>query len=112
MGDDMGEKLKTLDRDGFLRRAVIREVALPGGANVCIRALSASVIVAGAENAADVFEPANLLVCSLCDENGKLLFGEGEKSEAMTVDHMALKIILDAIMELNGLKSEGAPEKN
>ncbi|MDR2696035.1 MAG: hypothetical protein LBC79_06615 [Deltaproteobacteria bacterium] len=108
----MDERLKTLDREGCLRRAVIREVLLPDGSSVCIRALSASVIVSGVDNAADVFEPANLLVHSLCDESGRPLFGEGEKSEAMSVDHMALKVILDAIVELNGLKAGGAPEKN
>jgi hypothetical protein len=103
---------RILDREGFLQRAVIREVPLPDGAAVCIRALSASLLVAGADAAAGVFEPANLLVHSLCDASGRLLFAEEEKNAAMTVDHMALKIILDAILDLNGLKAEGAPEKN
>ena len=108
---------KPLDREGFLKRIVTRPVPLPDGSVVCIRALPASMIVSGAEDAAKTFESANMLVQSLCDENGKLLFGEGEKQEAMTIDHMALKILLDEILDLNGLKppkegEEGAPEKN
>ncbi|MCL1940031.1 MAG: hypothetical protein FWG04_05160 [Desulfovibrionaceae bacterium] len=112
----MGERMKALDRDGFLKRAVIREVSLPDGSTVCIRALPASMLVAGADSAASVFEPANLLVRSLCDENGALLFRDDEKSEIMAVDHMALKAILDAILELNGLgrheTEAGSAEKN
>ena len=108
----MGEKQKILDREGFLKRAVIRQVPLSDGSIVCIRALSASTIVSGADSVANAFEPASLLVKSLCDADGKLLFEEGETGEAMAVDHMALKTILDAILDLNGLKTEGAPEKN
>lgn len=108
---------KPLDREGFLKRIVTRPVPLPDGSVVCIRALPASLIVSGAEDAAKTFESANLLVQSLCDEDGKLLFGAGEKDQAMTIDHMALKVILEEIVDLNGLKSpkegeEGAPEKN
>ena len=107
----MGEKAKVLDREGFLKRAVIREVSLSDGSIVYIRALSASTIVAGADGA-NVFAPANLLVHSLCDADGKLLFAEGDAGGVMAVDHMALKLILDAVLDLNGLKAEGAPEKN
>lgn len=108
---------KPLDREGFLKRIVTRPVPLPDGSVVCIRALPASLIVSGAEDAAKTFESANMLVQSLCDEDGKLLFGAGEKDQAMTIDHMALKVILEEIVDLNGLKSpkegeEGAPEKN
>ena len=107
----MGERLKALDRVGFLNRAVIREVPLPDGSLVCIRALSASTIVAGADSSAGVFETSNLIVQSLCDMDGTLLLGESDKSAVMNVDHMALKTILEAVLELNGLKDAGA-EKN
>ena len=108
---------KPLDREGFLKRIVTKTVSLPDGSVVCIRALPASLIVSGAEDAAKTFESANMLVQSLCDENGKLLFAEGEKDQAMTIDHMALKVILEEILDLNGLKTPkegeaGAPEKN
>jgi hypothetical protein len=94
---------KPLDRDGFLKRAVTRDVFLSDGAVVRIRALPASMIVQGVADAKEVFDPANLLVKSLCDANGALMFSEGEKNEALTVDHQSLKTILDAIVELNGL---------
>lgn len=108
---------KPLDREGFLKRIVTRPVALPDGSVVCIRALPASLIVSGAEDAEKTFESANMLVQSLCDEHGTLLFAEGEKDQAMTIDHMALKVILNEIIDLNGLKTPtkgeaGAPEKN
>jgi hypothetical protein len=107
---------KTLSRDAFLKRAVIREVPLDDNAVVCIRALPASLIVSGVD-ASGVFEPANLLVHSLCDGNGVLLFAGEEKAQAMTIDHLALKKILDAIIDLNGLRPAEAgeaagPEKN
>ena len=108
---------KPLDREGFLKRVLIKEVPLADGAVVCIRALPASQIVKGAEEAATTFESANLLVHSLCDETGTLLFADDEKAEAMTLDHKSLKTVLDAILDLNGLKppkegEAGAPEKN
>ncbi|MDR2489761.1 MAG: hypothetical protein LBD42_09805 [Desulfovibrio sp.] len=108
---------KPLDREGFLKRIVIRQVPLPDGSVVCVRALPASLIVSGAEDVAKTFESGNMLVQSLCDENGKPLFTEEEKDQAMTIDHMALKVILDEILDLNGLKppkdgEEGAPGKN
>ena len=109
---------KPLDREGFLKRIVIRSEPLPDGSVVCIRALPASLIVSGAEDAAKTFESANMLVQSLCDEDGKLLFAEGEKDQAMTIDHMALKVILEEIVEINGLNpptkdgEEGEPGKN
>ena len=109
----MGERLKALDREGFLNRAVIREVPLPDGSLVCIRALPASAIVSGADSA---FEPGSLLVKSLCDVEGVLLFKEDDKDAVMGVDHLALKTILDAILDLNGLKqaedATGSAEKN
>ncbi|MDL2280150.1 hypothetical protein LJC15_05795 [Desulfovibrio sp. OttesenSCG-928-G11] len=109
--------VKPLDREGYLNRAVIKQIPLPDGSVVCIRALPASLIVSGAEDATKTFESANMLVQSLCDENGKPLFTEGEKDQAMTIDHMALKVILKEILDLNGLRppkegEEGAPEKN
>lgn len=112
---DMGKK--PLTRDGFMKRVVVKEVGLPDGQTVCIRILPASFIVAGADDAANIFEPANLLVHSLCEADGELMFAEGEQGEAMAVDHMALKVILDAILDLNGLRfsqegEAGAPEKN
>ena len=106
-------RLQSLDRDGFLKRAVIREVSLPDGSTVCIRALPASLIVSGSATVDEsVFAPANLLLHSLCGADGRLLFGENDKEAVMAVDHMALKIILDAILDLNGLAPEGALEKN
>lgn len=112
---------KPLDREGFLKRIVTRPVTLPDGSVVCIRALPASLIVSGVEDAAKTFESANMLVQSLCDEDGKLLFSEGDKDQLMTIDYMGIKVILDEIIDLNGLKppagadgeeKEGAPEKN
>lgn len=102
---------KPLDREGFMKRAVIRNVTLEDGSVVCIRALPASLIVSGAENAAKTFESANLLVQSLCDEEGELLFAEGETDQAMTIDHMSLKLLLDEILDLNGLKPPKEGEK-
>lgn len=107
---------KPLDRDGYLKRAFTRPVELSDGAIVNIRALPASLIVSGAQDTS-LFEPANLLVQSLADENGQRLFADGEKSEAMTIDHTSLRVILDAIMELNGLQTAndgtaGDVEKN
>ena len=109
--------MKPLDREGFLKRIVTRPATLPDGSVVCIRALPASLIVSGAEDSTNTFESANMLVQSLCDEHGTLLFSEGEKDQAMTIDHMALKVILEEILDLNGLKpakegEAGAPEKN
>lgn len=108
---------KPLDRQGFLQRIITKPVSLPDGSIVCIRALSASLIVSGAEDADKTFKPANMLIQSLCDEEGNRLFADGEEDQAMSIDHMALKIILEAILDLNGLKpskegEEGAPEKN
>lgn len=115
----MGGEQFPLDREGFLKRIVTKDVPLPDGSLVCIRALPASLIVSGAENSSETFATANMLVQSLCDEHGNLLFGDGEdeKDQAMTVDHLSLKIILDAIVDLNGLRppkegEEGEPEKN
>ena len=109
----MGEKLKPLGRDGFLKRAVVREVPLSDGSVVCIRALPASYIIGGAE---DRFSAVKLLASSLCDESGALMFAEGEGEQAMTVDGASLKNIMAAIMDLNGLKRSegeaGEAEKN
>ena len=110
-------KSTPLNRDGFMRRAVIREVQLDEDSVVCIRALPASMFFAGNEDPQKTFEPANLLVQSLCDKDGALLFAGEETDRVMTVDHMALKKILDAIIDLNGLKAPvgseaGEPEKN
>lgn len=107
----MGENLRTLDREGFLKRFSFKDAALPDGSLVRIRALPARYVVDGPE---DRFAPVKLLVGSLCDENGTLLFAENEGEQAMSVDSASLKIILDAILDLNGLKrdeSDGA-EKN
>lgn len=95
---------KALDREAYLKRVAKRHVPLPDGSVVCIRALPASLIVSGAEEAAKTFEAANLLVQSLCDEDGTLLFGPEETAMAMTIDHVGLKAVLDAIVDLNGLK--------
>jgi len=109
---------KPLSKDAFLKRVVTRVVELDAENSVCIRALPASMIISGIGNDS-VFEPANLLVQSLCDSNGALLFAEEDKSRAMTIDHMALKKILEAIIDLNGLRPDeagtavtGGPEKN
>ena len=99
-----------LTRDGYLNRAVVKVVPLDDGNCVCIRALPASMIVHGAEDAKETFSAANMLVNSLCDEDGALLFAEGEKDLVMRVDHVALKKILDAIAEMNALKPAGDGE--
>lgn len=114
----MGQIAQHLDREGFLKRAVVREVLLPDGKTICIRALPASMIASAVkDNVNEVFEPANLLVKSLCDSDGKLLFASEETDLVMTVDHMTLKLLLDSIMELNGFSSTakgdvGQAEKN
>ena len=109
----MGERQKTLDRDGYMKRFSFKDTELPDGSIVRIRALPASYIVDGAE---ERFSPMSLLVNSLCDENGVLMFAENEGEQAMTVDGASLKIIMDAIMELNGLNRSGdeagSAEKN
>ncbi len=107
----MGGQPKTLDRDGFLKRFSFRDAALPDGSIVRIRALPARYVVDGPE---DRFSPVKLLVNSLCDENGELLFADDEGDQAMSVDSASLKIILDAVLDLNGLKRDeaGAAEKN
>ena len=104
--------MKPLNREEYLKRVSKRQVPLPDGSVVCIRALPASLIVAGADDAATTFEAANLLVQSLCDEDGELLFTPDEKDMAMTIDHIGLKAVLDAITDLNGLKppAEGEAE--
>jgi len=94
---------KALDRDGYLKRVFMQPVELTDGAVINIRALPASVIVNGAQDAT-LFEPANLLVQSLVDESGQRLFEDGEKDQAMTIDHTSLRAVLDAIMALNGLQ--------
>lgn len=99
---------RILDRESFLKRAVIREVSLADGAVVCIRALPAGVIVAGGEEAKKAFEPANLLTHSLCDENGARLFAEEETDLALTIDHSSLSTLMKEILDLNGLR----PVKN
>lgn len=107
----MAGTLKTLDREGFLRRFSYKDVALPDGSAVRVRALPASYVVDGPD---DRFSPVNLLVSSLCDENGAPLFAGDEGEQAMAVDSASLRIILDAILDLNGLSRDeaGAPEKN
>lgn len=97
--------VKPLNREAYMKRAATRQVPLVDGCVVCIRALPASLIVAGVDNADKTFESANLLVHSLCDEDGTLLFGPDEKDMAMTIDHVGLKAVLDAIVDLNGLKA-------
>jgi hypothetical protein len=95
---------KPLDRDGYMKRVFMQSVELAGGAIVNIRVLPASIIVNGAQDAS-LFEPANLLVQSLVDEQGQRLFADGEKDHAMTIDHTSLRTVLDAIVTLNGLQS-------
>lgn len=100
---------KPLDRDGYLKRVFTQPVELSDGAVVNIRALPASLIINGVQDTS-LFEPANLLVQSLCDDSGKRLFEDGEKDQAMTIDHSSLRAVLDAIMTLNGLQSAKAGE--
>lgn len=107
-----------MNREQYMKRAAMRQVELPDGSIVCIRALPASLIVSGADDA-QIFASANLLVHSLCDAHGKLLFTPEEKDLTMSIDHMGLKAVLDAIIDLNGLKppaedsgNTDVPEKN
>lgn len=116
MSQNAMKATKALDRDGYLKRVFTQPVELSDGAIVNIRALPASIIVNGAQDAS-LFEPANLLVQSLVDEQGKRLFEDGEKDQAMTIDHTSLRAVLDAIMALNGLQpakegEAGDVEKN
>jgi len=105
--------LKILDRDGYLNRTVVRDLELPDGASIRIRALPASYVIGGSE---DRFSWAKLLVNSLCDANGAPLFAENEGEQATAVDSASLKIIMDAIRDLNGLNRSadeaGSAEKN
>lgn len=106
-----------LNRESYLKRSIVREVPLADGAVICIRALPASAIVNGAEDPVKTFTSENLLVQSLCDSEGNLLFADGEQGEAMRIDHASLRIIMDAILDLNGLRpakggKEEGPEKN
>lgn len=108
---------RALDRNAYMSRAIVREVALGDDTSVYIRALPASVIVNGSDNPAETFATANLLVRSLCDKAGSLMFSENERNEALTIDHAALKTIIDAILDLNGLRpkneaGEDSPVKN
>ena len=109
----MGQLVKPLGKDAFVRRYTFKDVELSDGAVVRIKSLPASYIVSGKENA---FASANLLVHSLCEEDGRLMFAEGESDQAMTVDMASLNILMKAILELNGLtQAEGeasAAEKN
>ena len=98
-------KPQPLNREGFLKRVVVKEVRLDEESSVCIRALPAKILVEGDNDSKDTFATANLLVNSLCDANGQLLFADGEKDQALSVDHVALRKLIDAIIELNGLKS-------
>ena len=112
----MEQIIKPLNRDGYLKRVFAQPVTLTDGAVVNIRALPASLIVSGAQDTS-LFETANLLVQSLVDESGVRLFDDNEKDNAMTIDHMSLRTILDAIMALNGLQpakdgEAGDVEKN
>ena len=67
---------------GFGRTHNIRRIAVGQVALVCIRALPASYVIAGAE---DRFSPVKLLVNSLCDANGSLMFAENEGELAMAL---------------------------
>ena len=89
-----------LDRDGYVKRFSFKDVGLPDGLSVRIRALPASYLLGEDE---DRFSIPSLLVNSLCDEDGALLFSESEADQAMAVDSASLKPIMDAILELNGL---------
>ena len=97
----MGELAKPLDRAGFLRRN-LRQVELPDGNVVCIRPLTARYLV---DNAGDggKFSPQNLLAESLVTEDGQRMFGPDEAEATLTLDLPSFKVLIDAIMELNGL---------
>lgn len=110
----MDQKHKPLDRAGYVKRFSFKDAELPDGSIVRIRALPASYLVDGPE---ERFSPERLLTSSLCDENGALIFAENEGEKAMSVDGVSLRIIMDAIMELNALKRNadeeaGDAEKN
>ena len=113
----MGQLAKPLGREAFLKRAVVKEVTLPNEDILCIRALPASFFISKDKDDMKSFETDNLLVLSLCDQDGKLLFEGDEKDLVMTVDHMSLKVLMDAIIDLNGLSTAAkggmeAVEKN
>ena len=112
----MGQAVKPLDRQGFLRRNV-REVELPDGNVVCIRPLSAGYLVrnTGADGklAEKAFSAESMFVESLTDADGNRLFGPEEKDAALTIDVRSFQVLLDAILDLNGLRpvmNADAPE--
>ena len=104
----MGQIAKPLDRAGFMRRN-IKQVELPDGNVVCIRPLTARYLV---ENAQDGkrFSPEVLLAESLVTEDGERLFGPDEAAETMTIDLPSFNVLVQAVMELNGLKPVGDSE--
>lgn len=103
----MGQTVKPLDRQGFLRRNV-REVELPDGNVVCIRPLSAGYLVrnTGTDGklAEKAFSAESMFVESLTDADGNRLFGPEEKDAALTIDVRSFQVLLDAILDLNGLR--------
>ena len=111
--DTLDDRRPLLDREGFLKRFTFSDVKLTDGSVVRIRALPASYIVNSADES---FSAANLLVHSLCDEDGELMFTKAESDQAMSVDAASLKTLIDAIIDLNGLKraddETGSAEKN
>jgi len=104
---------RLLNREGFLNRFAFKDVELNDGATVRIRALPSSYIVSEVEGR---FASAKMLVNSLCNEDGTLMFTGEEGEQAMTIDMASLNLIMEAIVELNGLKKnigEASPaEKN
>lgn len=94
---------RTLTRESYLARAVVKPVDLPDGSVVHIRALPAAMLIDSNKSTDEVFGTANMLVHSLCEADGELMFAEGEQGDAMSVDYASLQAILAAILALNGL---------
>ena len=96
--------MAVLNREAFMKRVVVEPVELPNGDTVYIRAIPASMVV-GSDKAvlAKNLESGNMLVQSLCTEDGTRMFTDGEANDALTIDLAALDVLLAAIFKLNGL---------
>lgn len=96
--------MAVLNREAFMKRVVVEPVELPNGDTVYIRAMPASMVVGSDKDTLTKnLESGNMLVQSLCTEDGTRMFEDGEDNEAMTIDLAALNVLLAAIYKLNGL---------
>lgn len=98
--------MAVLNREAFMKRVVVEPVELPNGDTVYIRAMPASMVVGSDKDViAKNLESGNMLVQSLCTEDGTRMFQDDEAKDALTIDLAALDVLLAAIFKLNGLNS-------